>query len=310
MASICFEETRLISLEGMSREDWLDLRREGVGGSDAGTICGVNPWQTARELYHIKRGEIADADDSEIMEWGRRLEPVVMAKMNELMSDEGSGAPQGSCAAISSMVWSDARPGSFVDLDGVVTLKSGDSGVYEGKTTNQYNQSEWGPSGSDDVPISYFLQCQHGMMVCGLSFSILAVLIGGQSFRWYYIERDDELIEGLWEAERNFLESVRGDNAPEHDYENRTATARVIKRVYGAEEDGEVVLPIQADSWCETMEEFKRLEKVYADGSSAARLRLLEEMGNFTKGIVPGNRFVVTRTVLKTGTVSLKVRRI
>ncbi|OHX19559.1 hypothetical protein BI344_17800 [Chromobacterium sphagni] len=47
----------------MSREEWLALRNTGIGGSDAGTVLGINPYKTAYQLYLEKRGEIA-ADDT------------------------------------------------------------------------------------------------------------------------------------------------------------------------------------------------------------------------------------------------------
>ena len=40
----------LVGTKYLSREDWLKWRKNGLGGSDAGAIAGVNPWRSAMEL--------------------------------------------------------------------------------------------------------------------------------------------------------------------------------------------------------------------------------------------------------------------
>ena len=46
----------LCSTAGMSEQEWLGWRTKGIGGSDAGTVLGANPYKTKRELYYEKRG--------------------------------------------------------------------------------------------------------------------------------------------------------------------------------------------------------------------------------------------------------------
>ena len=46
----------LCSTAGMSNEEWLVWRTHGIGGSDAGTVLGVNPYKTKRELFFEKTG--------------------------------------------------------------------------------------------------------------------------------------------------------------------------------------------------------------------------------------------------------------
>ena len=41
-----------ISTVGMSREEWLRLRKTGIGGSDAGAVCGLN--KTFYRSHRIK----------------------------------------------------------------------------------------------------------------------------------------------------------------------------------------------------------------------------------------------------------------
>lgn len=41
----------LVDTADLSREDWLDYRRLGIGGSDAAAIMGLSPFATIRDLY-------------------------------------------------------------------------------------------------------------------------------------------------------------------------------------------------------------------------------------------------------------------
>ena len=66
-----------ISTKGMTREEWLTLRKTGIGGSDAGAICGLNPYSSPMKVYQDKtQGETEEADN-ESMRQGRDLEDYV-----------------------------------------------------------------------------------------------------------------------------------------------------------------------------------------------------------------------------------------
>ena len=74
-----YKPEAVVHTEGLSRKEWLDYRRQGIGGSDAAAVLGISPWRTARDLYYDKLN-IATADDDE--NWvakavGQLLEPLV-----------------------------------------------------------------------------------------------------------------------------------------------------------------------------------------------------------------------------------------
>jgi putative phage-type endonuclease len=74
---------RLVSTKGLSREEWLQYRRQGIGSSEAAAAIGLNPYQSPLELWMIKTGrddglpKIDPNDDSSPMFWGSALEPFV-----------------------------------------------------------------------------------------------------------------------------------------------------------------------------------------------------------------------------------------
>ena len=68
---------KTISLANVSHEDWLRLRKTGIGGSDAGAICGLNPYSSAMNVYRDKLSEELLLEDNESMRQGRDLEEYV-----------------------------------------------------------------------------------------------------------------------------------------------------------------------------------------------------------------------------------------
>ena len=45
---------RLISTVDLPKEEWLRYRKLGITGTDAGAICGMNPFRSAFEVYQDK----------------------------------------------------------------------------------------------------------------------------------------------------------------------------------------------------------------------------------------------------------------
>lgn len=43
-----------ISTVGLSNVEWLRLRKQGIGGSDAGAICGLNPYSSPIKVFWDK----------------------------------------------------------------------------------------------------------------------------------------------------------------------------------------------------------------------------------------------------------------
>src|SRR5690606_24085021 len=70
----------LVPTRGMDREEWLQARRRGIGGSDAAVIAGVDPFRSPIRLWMEKRGEIQEEPAGEAAEWGLLLEPVIAAE--------------------------------------------------------------------------------------------------------------------------------------------------------------------------------------------------------------------------------------
>ena len=74
---------KLISVKDLSRDEWLMLRKQGIGGSDAGAVCGVNPYRSAFNVYTDKTSPDVHEEDNERMRQGRDLEDYCAKRFSE-----------------------------------------------------------------------------------------------------------------------------------------------------------------------------------------------------------------------------------
>lgn len=202
-------------LKPKSREEWLKLRQDvGIGGSDAGTVLGLNPWCSNLQLWRYKTGqeEPEDISDKPAVIFGK----VAEAHIRELFRLD---YPQYDVQyAEFDMYINEDMPWQFATLDGALTdRETGRRGVLEIKTTTIQNKSQW-DEWEDRIPDRYYAQVLHQLSATGWDFAILRGYIryykGGEfraAVRDYRIERKDVLddIEALIEAESVFIEHVR-----------------------------------------------------------------------------------------------------
>lgn len=173
------------------REAWLAKRRTGIGGSDVAAILGLSRWKTPLDVYLDKRGELPPQPDSEPMLWGRLLEPLIL---DEFQRRHGVTVERGMA-----VIRDGERPWMLASLDGFVPHLGA---VVEAKTARVADG--WGEPGTDEIPAYYQTQVAHYLAVTGARLAFVPVLIGASDFRVYQVERDEQFIDDLVEAERAF----------------------------------------------------------------------------------------------------------
>ena len=167
----------LANTKDMPREEWLKLRRTGLGGSDAGTICGLNPYSSKIELWADKTGRLPDKEDNEAMRTGRDLEEYVARRFCE---ETGKKVRR--------------RNATFChDNYDFIRL--------ECKTTSAFAKSDFE---NGEIPRYYYCQCMHYMNVMGFEKMYLAVLVMGRAFYWFEIPFDKSEAEALLKLEIEF----------------------------------------------------------------------------------------------------------
>lgn len=196
-----------INLENVkTREQWLQLRCSGIGGSDASVIFGVNRYRSATELWLEKTGKvIMQEDESEITYWGNTLEDVIR---EEFSKRSGMIAIKPNY-----MYRSEKTPFMIANLDGEVEDDIYGTCIFEAKTVSAFKKSEW----EDGIPVEYYLQLQHYMAVTDYRGAYIAALIGGNEFTYRFIERNEETIAILIRMESDFWETVTDNYPPELD---------------------------------------------------------------------------------------------
>jgi putative phage-type endonuclease len=170
----------------------LRLRRAGVTASDVAAILGLSPFAGPLDVYLAKTGQADERQDTEAMRWGRELEPLVLRRY---ASDRGVELE------FPGTIHHPDHPEILGTPDAVV---AGERRGVEVKTTGSRSSHLWGEPGTENVPAHYLIQCAMYMAICDADAWDLAVLIGGQDYRVYTIERDLEIEALLVDAALRF----------------------------------------------------------------------------------------------------------
>lgn len=182
-----------IPTTGLGRENWLRLRKTGIGGSDAGAICGLNPYASPMSVYLDKTSDDVSDEDNEAMRQGRDLEDYVARRF---MEESGLKVRRSNM-----MYRNKEHPFMLADVDRLVVGQ--DTGL-ECKTASAYNADKWKDG---EIPAHYMIQCLHYMAVTGKREWYIAVVILGQDFKYAKITWDEVMIQNLIAIESDFWNS-------------------------------------------------------------------------------------------------------
>lgn len=187
----------LIQTENMDKEEWLQNRRRGIGGSDIGAICGMNKYRTTLDVYLDKIGKGKEYEESEAAYFGTIFEDMVAKEFSHR-----TGYKVKKKNAI--LVHKD-YPYMLANVDRLIVGKvNGEKCGLECKTASEYTKKYWE---GEEVPLSYMLQCQWYMLITGYKKWFIAVLIGGNKFLYKEIDRDEELIQNIKDIAIDFWEN-------------------------------------------------------------------------------------------------------
>ena len=179
-----------IPTAGMDREEWLRLRKTGIGGSDAGALCGLNPYSSPMKVFYDKTADEIEETDNEATRIGHDLEDYVAKRFTE--------ATDLKVRRSNYMYRSVEHPFMIADVDRLVI---GEDAGLECKTASAYNAGKWKDG---NIPLHYIMQCYHYMAVLNKKTWYIAAVILGREFTYRKLVWDDDLINGLIEAEKNF----------------------------------------------------------------------------------------------------------
>lgn len=263
-------------------DEWLRLRKTGVGASEIAAVLNESPYSSALRLYLAKRAEIPTEDISrkDWILWGHRIEPILIQAYEEKSRR---------CSARSGlMLRSKKHPWALATLDGV-TWEPGcrDTWPLECKNVSAFKADDW----QDGAPSHVVLQAQHQMLVTGTRRCTVTALLGGNRDVWCDIERDETTIRKIIAHGEVFWERVEQGNPPDAAGEDAAKLARELH----PSEDGETK-ELSADmiELAERIRELRDVESKTGKELKEYEGRLKLAMGNASVGVFAGSPIVVT----------------
>lgn len=260
---------RLIGSFEPGSPEWHAARANGVGGSEVAAILGLSPWESRFSLWHRKAGIVGGVDETPEMEWGKRLEPVILQKYRDVHPELDFEVINGTFCPLD-RPWQIANP-DLLAADRVVESKFSMFG------------DGWGADGTDEIPVHVRTQVLWYCDVLEREVADVVVLIGGCDFREYHVVYDADEARLLRDAAEEFLRQVAAGVRP--DIDAHSATYQVIKEMHPEIEDIEVVLP---NDVAREYIAAKAVEKRATDAARRAAARVADEMGAAKKATWDG----------------------
>lgn len=270
------------------RSTWLEARRGGIGGSDVGAVCGLNPYSTPLDVYLQKvTGE--EIPETEAMRWGRLLEDNIALVFR-------CEHPQYRLRRYG-LVRSLQVPHHLASVDRLVLRNEEPVGVLEIKTAGSRARSEWEPGGPGFgyAPVYYEAQLQWYLHVTGLPRGWLSCLIGGQELVTVEREADPDMLQHLREeVDRFWREHV----IPEHPPPAGRRDLHQLHRIYPADDTlPPLDLPAEAQVYLNTLRVLKQEQAAAEKQVEACQLMLKQALGEHTVGLIAGQPAVTWKQV-------------
>ncbi|MCH1968714.1 YqaJ viral recombinase family protein [Romboutsia hominis] len=234
----------------MSKYEWLKERGKGIGGSDASSVVGLNPYKSSVSVYLEKLNYIKNninniydkTINSMLNKNTQHIEDTIYTnykielgnKLKDFVAKEFALKTNKKVRNINGILKNDKYPFAIANIDRAIV---GEKAFLECKVSGSYFKGEW----KNGVPINYKVQCYHYMAVTGATHCYVAALIGNEDLVIHKIDRDEEIIEDIMKLEKMFWEKcVLGDNIPIPD--GSDDYSKVLKNLYKESKEEEIIL--------------------------------------------------------------------
>ena len=191
-------------------EDFLKVRKQGIGASDVANICGVG-YGSPLQVFLEKTGRTT-VEDNAAMRRGRRFEPLILEEFKEEFDVENLLVPENG----QKLIWRHPKyEWAFCHPDALIVDKDNKpTALVQAKLTGLYNG--WGTMALGEIPEHIQYQVQWEMFCSGLSVDYVPVLMGNRDFRIYHCKELPELQESIFEAVSSFKKDfLDKDEMPE-----------------------------------------------------------------------------------------------
>lgn len=261
---------RMVSLEGLTKEEWLLHRKKGITGTDAGAIVGLDPYKSAFAVYQDKVSDEITDSDNEAMRQGRDLEEYVARRFVEETGLKVRRA--------NAIFQNEEHPFMLADFDRLIV---GQKAGLECKTVSPYSSDKWKDG---EIPVHYQMQVQHYLAVSGFSCWYIAAVIFGREFIVRRIDRDEEIIHLLVTIEQRFWEDhVMKRVMPEPD--GTDSCSEQISKLYGKADMRKSIQLCGFDSMLQRREELVGLIGKMEKEKSVIEQKIKVEMQDAAYGL-------------------------
>ncbi|AEJ00214.1 phage-type endonuclease [Nitrosomonas sp. Is79A3] len=269
---------KLVRTNDLNRDQWLTVRKSGIGSSDAAAAVGLNPYKSQLELWLEKTGRDDNLpktdpnDESSPMYWGILLEPFVAAHYTKRTGNK--------VRRINAVLQHPIEPWMLANIDREV-IGAADVQILECKTTGINGVRLW----KEGVPEYVQLQVMHQLAVTGKQAADVAVLICGQELQVHRIDRDETMIERLIELERQFWRFVELDQAPPADGSD---SADVALRCLYPQDNGKTLDLSRDSEMSQAFSDLLAVRQLLASQSqleSQLKQRIQQRLGDMTKAL-------------------------
>lgn len=293
------------------REIWLKMRTEGLGGSDASVVLGINPYKSRLELWNEKVTGVVNEKETLDTKWGKILENVII---EEYQKESGmftfkpeimfrSSQYPFMIANIDSIII-DGNKVNVLDLlknyNETILKMTNDTercGILEVKTKGAF--TDWSKyedeksvsvSAGVSVPIYYMTQMQHYLCVMRYKWGQFAIFdMGKKDLLIVDVKRDEEMINMLIEEEGKFWDMVVRKIKPE--VESSVACNEFLRKYYPESIEGKVVDlrgNSDAEKWAKDLKYIKEQLDIFKKLEIEAKNWLMSYVGDAEKAIGEG----------------------
>lgn len=274
---------RAVDTRDITRDEWLEARRRGIGGSDAAVIAGLDPFKSPIRLWMEKTGQVDEEPAGEAAEWGLLLEPVIAQEFERRTGKR--------VRRRNAILQHPEHAWMLANVDREIV---GEPALLEIKTTSAWNRAA---VAEDRLPDRYIIQGQHYLAVTGRQRCYYAVLVGGQRLVITHVDRDDELIAQLIEMEAAFWRHVEDGTPPPMD--GSDDARELLDRLYPeADPESVVALPPEAEDLIRAYHEAREAERQAAERRHEAENRLKTLLGDRAIGRIAGVDVVTWKPVV------------
>lgn len=283
-----FNGAKLLGVFESGTPEWHEARADGIGGSEVGTILGLNPWESPYYLWATKTGQLPPKVlDSFAVKLGVALEPTILDVLLPQAHPDWEIYRTGTYQH-PTIPFLHANPDALAKVDGEWV-------VVEVKTSRNY----W-----SETPPAYSAQVLHYMNILGIK---RGVIVGLVAMDWVetWVEFDEFEAKVIEQKATEFWKLVQEGTAPDFDGSESTYTAvrEMHPDIDGSEVeiDGLHLLPLAQAEFEEAEAKLKKIKSEVLDKMGSAQHAYIDVDGEKIR--------VASRQARGNGTPFLVVRK-